>query len=218
MLAPILLAAALLLPGGTRAETPAPEATPPTVRILYEPSSVTTETTPLFTWDASESGLVYTCRYDGEPFRPCSGAYGDAPALPLSFGPHTFTVKAARGTEEGTDSRSFQVVERARIFRVSKTRFHPETGAATLAFFVRQPGTFTLSGVGVRPARVSTATASPTVAGLLRVEVPVKPTKKLRAVLRREGSAGVTVRVWFETEYQQRDGRERKFSLKLDRG
>src|SRR5207342_501799 len=71
---------------------------PPDTTIDSGPSGATNDSTPSFGFSSSEPGSSFQCRFDSDPFAPCSGP-GDThtPATPLSDGPHSFEVQASDG-------------------------------------------------------------------------------------------------------------------------
>ncbi|MDX6720006.1 MAG: hypothetical protein QOJ63_2260 [Solirubrobacteraceae bacterium] len=81
----------------------------PDTTIDSGPSEATDETTPVFTFSASESGARFACRFDADAFALCISPL-QAPVL--SSGAHTFDVRAldAAGNGDPTPARrSFAV-------------------------------------------------------------------------------------------------------------
>ena len=85
----------------------------PQTTITAGPSGSTTEPSPSFSFASSESGSSFECRFDSDPFAPCSGPGAThAPSTPLSYGPHSFEVRAsdrAANVDSTPASRSFTV-------------------------------------------------------------------------------------------------------------
>jgi hypothetical protein len=103
------------LSGGPRTEGSAPDigadeadGTPPSVSIDSGPSGVTTDSTPTFTFSASES-VTFECRLDVGAFEPCSGPGDSHTTAPLADGLYTFEVRATDGYNATIASRSFEV-------------------------------------------------------------------------------------------------------------
>ena len=71
------------------------DSTPPDTQIDSGPTGVTADDTPTFTFSATEPGSTFECRFDSDPFGPCSGP-GDShtPSGSLPSGAHTFEVRA----------------------------------------------------------------------------------------------------------------------------
>jgi hypothetical protein len=71
------------------------DSTPPDTQIDSGPTGVTADDTPTFTFSATEPGSTFECRFDSDPFGPCSGP-GDShtPSSSLPSGAHTFEVRA----------------------------------------------------------------------------------------------------------------------------
>lgn len=69
---------------------------PPTVVIDPPlPPDTTSDATPTYLFHASEPGVTFECRFDGNSFGPCSGTGTHTPATPLApDGAHTFQVRA----------------------------------------------------------------------------------------------------------------------------
>ena len=93
--------------------------TPPDTIITSGPPPVTSDSTPSFEFAANEAGTTFACRFDGEPFAPCTSPL-TAPTL--AVGGHTFEVQAvdAAGNADPTPAQ--------RAFRVSV----PDVTAPTL--------------------------------------------------------------------------------------
>jgi len=71
-------------------DTSAPDTT-----ITSAPASTTDDARPIIEFSASESGVTFRCRYDGEAFRACSGPGAtDTPTTALTDGSHSFEVRA----------------------------------------------------------------------------------------------------------------------------
>ena len=70
------------------------DSNPPDTTITSGPTGTTRDRQPTFKFKSSESSSTFECRYDSEAFRPCSGNGSDKPATALSFGTHTFSVRA----------------------------------------------------------------------------------------------------------------------------
>jgi hypothetical protein len=96
------------------ARTYVEDSAPPQTTITAGPSGSTAEAAPVFSFASSEPGSSFECRFDAEPFAPCSGPGAThAPSAPLSLGPHGFEVRAtdrAQNTDPTPDSRAFTVV------------------------------------------------------------------------------------------------------------
>jgi hypothetical protein len=86
---------------------------PPDTIIDTGPTGTVPTGTPTFTFHSTEQNSTFECRYDTQPFRPCSGSGGsDTPPSPLTDGPHTFEVRAtdpAGNTDPTPASASFTV-------------------------------------------------------------------------------------------------------------
>jgi hypothetical protein len=87
------------------------ETTPPQASITSGPSqgSVTTDSTPTFSFSSNEAGSTFICHFDAQPYSGCSSPF--TRSSPLSNGTHAFFVKAidAPGNESAAVSRSFTV-------------------------------------------------------------------------------------------------------------
>ena len=87
----------------------------PQTTITSGPSGKTTDDTPTFAFQSSESGSTFVCRFDSEPFDSCSGpGASHTPSGPLSLGAHTFEVQAtdqARNTDPTPAKRKFTVTQ-----------------------------------------------------------------------------------------------------------
>jgi hypothetical protein len=86
---------------------------PPQTTITTGPSESTTDRTPTFTFSASQSGSTFACRFDSQPFAPCSGpGASHTPSTPLTIGSHTFDVRAidrAKNIDPTPARRTFSV-------------------------------------------------------------------------------------------------------------
>jgi hypothetical protein len=83
--------------------------TEPTITAGPAPGSVSSPR-PTFAFDAHYAAR-FQCRFDANPFRPCSGAHSHTPSEPLSDGLHTFEVRGIGGTGKPgpATTRSFRV-------------------------------------------------------------------------------------------------------------
>jgi Bacterial Ig-like domain len=70
------------------------DTTPPDTTITSSPTGPTKNTAPRIRFASSEPGSTYLCRFDEEPFGPCSAAASTVPPSPLADGPHEFEVDA----------------------------------------------------------------------------------------------------------------------------
>jgi hypothetical protein len=85
----------------------------PQTTITGGPSGPSADATPTFTFIANEAGSTFRCRFDQQPFAPCSAGQSDTAATPLSMGPHTFAVQAtdrAQNTDYTSAKRSFSII------------------------------------------------------------------------------------------------------------
>jgi hypothetical protein len=86
----------------------------PGTSITGGPAASTTDNTPSFNFSSSEAGSTFKCRFDSDPFAPCSGpGASHTPSSPLALGSHTFQVQAtdrAQNTDPTPASRTFDVV------------------------------------------------------------------------------------------------------------
>ena len=74
--------------------------------------STTGDSTPTFSFSASEPNSAFQCRVDGAPFAGCSGPGATHTPAELTDGPHTFEVRAVDSglnTDPTAASRSFTV-------------------------------------------------------------------------------------------------------------
>ena len=84
------------------------DSTPPQTTITSGPPSPTTNRRPTFGFSSSEASSTFRCRFDSQPFAPCSGPGAThRPATPLSNGSHFFAVRAT-DTANNTDSTPAQ--------------------------------------------------------------------------------------------------------------
>ena len=85
----------------------------PETTIKSGPSGPTTDSTPTFTFVSSEAQSTFRCRFDQEPYAPCSGpGQSHTPSTALADGPHTFYVRAtdrAQNTDYTAANRTFTV-------------------------------------------------------------------------------------------------------------
>jgi hypothetical protein len=89
------------------------DSAPPQTTITSGPSGSTGELLPTFTFTSSQPGSSFECRFDSDPFAPCSGpGASHSPSTPLSYGPHTFGVRAtdpAKNLDPTPAARGFTV-------------------------------------------------------------------------------------------------------------
>ncbi|HXF00913.1 MAG TPA: glycosyl hydrolase [Solirubrobacterales bacterium] len=85
----------------------------PQTTITSGPSGPTPDTTPTFGFSSNESGATFACRFDTQPFAPCSGPGAThTPSTPLAAGGHNFYVRAtdkAKNTDLTPAKRTFTV-------------------------------------------------------------------------------------------------------------
>ncbi len=89
-----------------------PDCVPPVTTITSGPSGETSDRSPSFGFAANEPGSTFACRFDSEPFGPCSGpGNSHTPATPLPDGAHTFEVRATdpAGNTGSAASQGFTV-------------------------------------------------------------------------------------------------------------
>jgi hypothetical protein len=100
--------------GCSSAQNYVEDSTPPQTTITSGPSGTTSDTTPTFTFSSSQSGSSFRCRFDSQPFAPCSGpGASHTPSSPLSLGSHTFQVRAidkALNADPTAANRSFTII------------------------------------------------------------------------------------------------------------
>jgi hypothetical protein len=91
------------------------DATPPSVSIENGPSGITSDQSPIFTFNGTDAvgPLSFQCSIDSgtASFRGCSGpGNSDKPSSPLSFGSYTFRVRGTDGAgNSAAATRSFTV-------------------------------------------------------------------------------------------------------------
>ena len=87
---------------------------PPQTTITTGPSGSTSDRTPTFTFSSSQSGSTFACRFDSQPFAPCSGpGASHTPSTALTIGNHTFDVRAtdaAKNIDPTPARRAFAVI------------------------------------------------------------------------------------------------------------
>jgi secreted trypsin-like serine protease len=97
-----------IIGGGGGTDTDPPETT-----ITLGPTGPTNDPTPTFGFSSDEPGSSFECRFDADPFGPCSGpGASHTPAAPLADGAHTFEVRATDppdNIDPTPASRSFTV-------------------------------------------------------------------------------------------------------------
>ena len=85
------------------------DTTPPDTTITAGPSGPTNDSTPTFSFTATEAGSTFQCRVDAAAFASCSSPFTTGA---LSDGAHTFEVRAtdaSDNTDTSPASRSFTV-------------------------------------------------------------------------------------------------------------
>ena len=86
----------------------------PQTTITGGPGTSTTDNTPTFNFSSSEAGSTFRCRFDSDPFAPCSGpGASHTPSSPLALGSHTFQVQAtdrAQNTDLTPATRNFTII------------------------------------------------------------------------------------------------------------
>ena len=85
------------------------DTTPPDTTITAGPSGTTSDSTPTFSFTATEAGSTFECRVDAAAFASCSSPFTTGA---LSDGAHVFEVRATDGvglTDPTPASRSFTV-------------------------------------------------------------------------------------------------------------
>ena len=88
---------------------PAADTTPPDTTITAGPTGTTADSTPTFSFTATEAGSTFECRVDGGAWSACTSATTTGV---LADGPHTFEVRATDGagnTDPTPASRTFTV-------------------------------------------------------------------------------------------------------------
>jgi Tol biopolymer transport system component len=70
------------------------DTTAPATTITSSPTSPTKDATPKIKFASSEPGSTFLCRFDAEPFGPCTGPAGSVPPAALADGTHQFEVEA----------------------------------------------------------------------------------------------------------------------------
>jgi hypothetical protein len=89
------------------------DSTPPETTITSGPSSSTTNRRPTFGFTSSQANSTFQCRFDSQAFQACSGpGQSHTPSSPLTFGTHTFAVRAtdrAHNTDPTPARRTFTV-------------------------------------------------------------------------------------------------------------
>jgi large repetitive protein len=88
---------------------PPPDTTAPDTTITSGPTGTTTDSTPTFTFTASEASSVFECRVDSGSWADCAGPWTTAV---LSDGAHSVSVRAtdvAGNTDASPATRSFTV-------------------------------------------------------------------------------------------------------------
>ena len=94
----------------------------------------TTGTLPEFSYSA-QYAAKYNCRFDAQPWAPCSGAESHVPAAPLAEGAHVFAVQGVGGSGKlgASASRNFQVDATAPTIQVNVRKAQTTTARFTIA-------------------------------------------------------------------------------------
>jgi hypothetical protein len=87
---------------------------PPQTVITAGPANgaTTPDHTPTFGFSSGQAGSTFQCRFDAQPFGPCSGPSSHTPATDLTTGTHTFEVRAtdpAANVDQTPAMRSFTI-------------------------------------------------------------------------------------------------------------
>jgi hypothetical protein len=86
----------------------------PQTTITEGPGAQTTNRRPTFRFESSETGSIFRCGFDAQPFGRCSGpGASHTPYVTLSYGSHTFRVRAvdrAGNIDTSPAKRTFSVV------------------------------------------------------------------------------------------------------------
>jgi Tol biopolymer transport system component len=89
------------------------DTTAPETSITSAPAGPTKDTTPKIKFASSEPGSSFLCRFDAEPFGPCTGPAGSAPPAALAEGSHEFEVEATdkAGNLDPTPAKASFVID-----------------------------------------------------------------------------------------------------------
>ncbi|MGB7685840.1 MAG: Ig-like domain-containing protein, partial [Solirubrobacterales bacterium] len=114
---------------------------PPDTVIDTGPSGPTNNTTPTFTYHATQPEATFFCRVDGGAFASCSSGGFSTP--PLADGPHTVSVRAigsAGAPDSSPATRSFTVDGTPPTLSLGTGPAGPTNSAKPTFAFVAEPG------------------------------------------------------------------------------
>lgn len=89
----------------------------PVTTIDSGPAGPTGIRRPEFRFSSTEPGVEFSCRFDYGRFAACAEANAEIPPDVLSFGPHTFSVRATdpTGNVGPAASRAFEVIDSGKL-------------------------------------------------------------------------------------------------------
>lgn len=195
----------------------------PVTTIEGGPDGRTEIRRPEFLFSSTEPGVTFNCRYDGDEFGSCAGDGNDRPGDALSYGAHTFAVRAVdtTGNVGPIAARSFEVVEASdpgRPFpppavqptlKLSRVKLNRKKGTALLSAKVSTAGRIKLA----RTKRCKPHSLRATGRSTERLKVRAKG-RGLRK-LRRKHKLKLTARVIFVAEDGTRIVGKKKLTLRL---
>jgi hypothetical protein len=111
-------------------DAPPADTTAPDTTIGSAPGSTTTDTTPSFSFTATESGSTFACSVDGGAWFTCSSPYTSSA---LALGDHTFAVRAtdAAGNTDASPATSSFTVQAAADTTAPNTTITSGPGSST---------------------------------------------------------------------------------------
>lgn len=196
----------------------------PITTIDGGPTGKTEIRRPEFRFSSTEFGVSFNCRFDTDQFGTCAEADSEIPGSALSYGPHTFSVRATdpTGNVGPVATRSFEVVEASDPGRPSppnrpnlklgRVKLVPKRGIALLPATVSTAGRVALAGSRrSRPHSIR-------VDGRATVKLKVRAKGPGTKALMRSGRLALAVRVAFVADDGTRVERKKKLTLKLKAG
>lgn len=105
----------------------------PRTEIVSQPSDPTADATPYFSFNSSEAGARFECRFDGAAFGPCRYPTAHRPLVPLGDGTRVFEVRAvdrAGNADSAPERRVFTVDT---VAPETSIELGPESGGAVLS-------------------------------------------------------------------------------------